>query len=579
MESGQAIPGGLGSAQPSEHDRERTDATRRGMPAFLRERLWGTISIARDITVPASRSTMAAAAIWFAVSAVLLAVVSIALPHTPRMDELGLAATGVGAAAMGAVALIGFDRLSLFAFQVGCALAGVTASAAIYFWSEDAFYGPLPYLWPALYAFTFFSLRAAAGQLALIAALYAALLALRDPGYQPVASWAATVVTLGSAGLLLTLARERLVALVAALSDDARRDPLTRLFNRRGFADAFEVELERARRTEQSLSVVAGDLDEFKRLNDSFGHAAGDQALQRVAEALQAGKRSWDTAARIGGEEFAVLAPDTDEHGAYILAERLRAAVEEGFQRTGPTPLTISFGIVSYPVHGQTADALLQAGDQALYAAKRLGRNRSVISSAEVPGILARGSRRMEDARVELATLLSLAEALDVRDSGSSTHCQRVGRYAELIARELGLDAAAVERVRIAGILHDVGRVGVPDALLRKQGPLSEEEWSWVRAHPDTGARMLETTDFADIGAWIGAHHERPDGGGYPDGRGAEEVPLEAAILGVADAYEAMTARRPYRPALDPEAASEELRKGAGRQFDERVVDALLRVV
>lgn len=552
------------------------------MAAFLRERLGGRTSIGRDVSVPASPATMASAAIWFSVSAGLLSVLAIALPHTPRMDELGLAVTAVATASLGAIALIAFDRLPRAAFQLGCALSAVAATAAVYFWGEDALYGPLPYLWPALYAFTFFSLRAAGFQLALLAALYAALLVYRDPGYPPAASWAATVVTLGGAGLLLAVARERLAALVAGLTDAVRRDSLTRLLNRRGFSEAFEVELERARRTEQSLSVVVGDLDEFKRVNDSFGHAAGDEALQRVGEALRLGKRSWDTAARVGGEEFAILAPDTDEHGAYILAERLRAAIRDGFERTGPAPLTVSFGIVSYPVHGQTAETLLQAGDQALYAAKQLGRNRSVISSAEVPGILARGprgARGTDEARVELGTLLNLAEALDVRDSGSSTHCQRVGRYAELIARELGLAPAAVEQIRIAGILHDVGRVGVPDALLRKEGPLNEDEWGWVRAHPETGARMLETTDFADIGGWIRAHHERPDGAGYPNGRMAEEVPLEAAILGVADAYEAMTARRPYRAALDPQAASEELRRGAGRQFDERAVDALLRVV
>jgi len=190
-----------------------------------------------------------------------------------------------------------------------------------------------------------------------------------------------------------------------------------------------------------------------------------------------------------------------------------------------------------------------------------------------------RAPRAREEPQVGLATLLNLAEALDVRDSGSTTHCQRVGRYAELIARELGLPPQAVERVRIAGILHDVGCVGVPDELFSKEGPLSEEELHRVRSHPETGARMLETTEFGDIGEWIQFHHERPDGTGYPAHRAAGDVPLEAAILGVADAYEAMTAKRSYRAALDPYAASDELRRGAGRQFDERVVEALLRVV
>jgi len=537
-------------------------------------------------SLPAGPATMALAGIWFSLSGTIVALLAIVVPHTPRMDEAGLAAAAGASALLALCALIAFDRLHAAAFQLGCALASVIAVAGVHFWGEDAVYGPLPLLWPTVYAFAFFRVRSAVGQLAFVGALWAGLLVVGDIGYLPVASFVATVTTLGLVGMFVAIARERLAALVTELSDAARRDPLTGLLNRRGFEELFDVELERSRRAKQGLSVVVGDLDGFKAINDRLGHSAGDEVLRRVGGALMQDKRSWDAAARVGGEEFAILAPNTDEHGAYILAERLRAAVQSACEQSGPAPVTISFGIVSHPVHGQTPEALLQAGDQALYAAKQLGRNRSVISSAEVPGILARGSRsargsgsRSDEGHVELATLLRLAEALDVRDSGSTTHCQRVGRYAELIARELGLAPAAVERVRIAGILHDVGRVGVPDSLLVKDGPLSEAEWTWVRAHPATGARMLETTEFADIGAWILAHHERPDGAGYPGGRAAGEVPIEAAILAAADAYEAMTARRSYRAPLNPQAASEELRRGAGMQFDARVVDALLRVV
>ncbi len=223
---------------------------------------------------------------------------------------------------------------------------------------------------------------------------------------------------------------------------------------------------------------------------------------------------------------------------------------------------------------------MLQAADHALYAAKRLGRNRSVISSAEVPGILARGASAGRDhGFVEVGALVSLAESLDVRDSGNPAHCHRVGRYSELIARELGLSPDEVERLRLAGILHDVGRVAVPEGVVEKAGPLSDEEWGWVRAHPSTGARLLESTDFHEVRDWIRLHHERPDGTGYPEGLNGDEVPLEARIIAVADAYEAMTSDRPYRAALGADEAAEELRIGAGRQFDERVVEALLRVV
>ena len=180
---------------------------------------------------------------------------------------------------------------------------------------------------------------------------------------------------------------------------------------------------------------------------------------------------------------------------------------------------------------------------------------------------------------MELATLINLAEALDVRDNGSATHCQRVGRFAELTARELGLPPEGVERVRLAGILHDVGRVALPDSVVAKPGPLTDDEWAWVRAHPAIGARMVETTEYDDIRSWILFHHERPDGNGYPEGRRTEDVPLESAIIAVADAYEAMTSERPYRAALAPEEASEELRRESGRQFNPDVVEALLRAV
>jgi len=522
---------------------------------------------------------MASTAVWFASTAALLTLAAIALPHSAEVDEAGLAAVAAGLTALTLVVLAGRRWLPRRLFYACGLLGSAAASAAIYWSGGESAYGALAYLWPALYAFYFFSLRAALLQVGAIGAMFGAVLLVRDPDSATVAAWVATVGTLLSGGLAVSLHRDRLLSLISHLSDAARRDPLTRMLNRRGFEDVFDVEIERARRTEQTLSVIVVDIDRFKEINDRFGHAAGDDALRRVGACMLDGKRSWDSAARIGGEEFAILAPYTDEHGAYILAERMRTALQVSFEEAGPTPLTASFGIVTYPVHGETAGALLQAADQALYAAKRLGRNRTVISSAEVPGILRRAPREREHSHVELSALLDLAEALDVRDSGNTAHCQRVGHYAELIARELGLAPEAVERVRIAGVLHDVGRVGVPDELFAKDGPLSTEEWHSVRSHPETGARMLQTTDFRDIGEWIHCHHERPDGRGYPAHRSAGNVPLEAAILGVADAYEAMTAKRPYRAALDPRAAGDELRREAGRQFDARVVDALLRVV
>jgi two-component system, cell cycle response regulator len=514
----------------------------------------------------------------FGAAAGLFAFVSLAVPDTAVNDEALLAAAGAASLVIAVLLLIVYDELPMVGFHVAAAIGIGLASVAVYAWGVDSGYAPLPYVWVALGVFYFFPLRAALGHLALIAVGYGVALAAESPSGSVVDGWIATVGTLLVTGVFVALVRDRLAGLIANLTDAARRDPLTDLFNRRAFEEIFDIELERARRTGAPLSVIVGDLDRFKRLNDEFGHPAGDEALRRIGRSIRTTKRRFDSAARVGGEEFALLAPDCDEHGAYMLSERVRSDVEGSFaDGAAESPLTISFGIATYPLHGQAAESLLRAADQALYAAKRLGRNRSVISSAEVPGILARTPRTHEDTGVELATLLSLAEALDVRDTGNTTHCHRVGRFAELTARELGMAPESVERIRLAGILHDVGRVGMPDALFQKAGPLNEEEWAWVHSHPEIGARMVETTDFQEIGSWILCHHERPDGQGYPLGRPGDEVPLEARILAVADAYEAMTSERSYRPALAPDDAAAELRRGSGQQFDGRVVEALLR--
>jgi len=546
----------------------------------LRERLRWRNATRTGVELPATRATMARIAALLSGAGALICLIGVLVPGEAQVDDGILLGTAAAAALLGAFVIVVYDRMPIWGFHA-VALAGTAlATAVTYGWGTMSAYGPLAYAWVTLFVFYFFSRAAALVHLAIMAAAYALALVEESPPENPLDGWLATVATLLLAGVFVSIVRDRLAALIAGLSEAAHRDPLTDLLNRRGFQNVFDMELERARRAGQPLSLIVGDLDHFKRVNDARGHAAGDAVLRRVADAIRGAKRGFDSAARVGGEEFAVLAPDSDEHGAYMLAERIRAAVHEAFADQEDASLTISFGISTHPLHGQSADGLLRTADQALYAAKRLGRNRSVISSAEVPGILARGSRSANgDTQVELGALLNLAEALDVRDSGSPTHCHRVGRFAELTARELGLPPEGVERVRLAGILHDLGRVALPDSVVSKQGPLTDDEWAWVRAHPAIGARMVETTEYEDIRSWILFHHERPDGHGYPEGRRAEEVPLESSIIAVADAYEAMISERPYRAALPLEDAADELRRESGRQFRADVVEALLQAV
>jgi putative nucleotidyltransferase with HDIG domain len=285
-------------------------------------------------------------------------------------------------------------------------------------------------------------------------------------------------------------------------------------------------------------------------------------------------RRAGDSIARTGGEEFTILLPGATEHEAYLVSERIRAAVEREFA-DDPAGLTFSFGIATYPNHGRSADSVLEAADQALYAAKALGRNRCVIFNPEISAIFAPQPGRGAD-EVQLATLVSLAEALDLRDTGTANHSRTVGRFCRLIAEELGLPPEHVKRVEVAGILHDIGKIGLPDAILQKPGPLGRMELAEIRTHPEIGAQILNGRGLEDLHEWVLAHHERPDGAGYPRGLPDEEIALEAKILAVADAYEAMIADRVYRAGVEERAARAELLRCSGTQFDSRVVAAFL---
>jgi putative nucleotidyltransferase with HDIG domain len=233
--------------------------------------------------------------------------------------------------------------------------------------------------------------------------------------------------------------------------------------------------------------------------------------------------------------------------------------------------------VAVYPEHGQRVGELLGAADEAMRAAKALGRDRVVLYSPEVTNTLGMaGGRRSVEDQAQLATVLSLAEALDQRDSSTARHSQTVGRLCELMADELGYEPDHVQRIRLAGILHDIGKIGVPDSILWKPGPLTSDEVEQMRRHPEIAARILSAGEMDDIRGWIRAHHERPDGKGYPEGLRGEQIPEEAAILAVADAYEAMISDRIYRMAIGPEAARDELERCSGTQFEPRVVEGLL---
>jgi diguanylate cyclase (GGDEF)-like protein/putative nucleotidyltransferase with HDIG domain len=383
----------------------------------------------------------------------------------------------------------------------------------------------------------------------------------------------AAVVALALA-VVVVRQRQEIATLARRLGEASRSDTLTGLLNRRAFEELLNFELERSRRTNRPVGLIIGEIDGLGRLNSERGHAAGDAALQQIASDMAKWKRRIDSAGRLGGEKFGILLPETDEAGAFLVAERLRRASRRTFAADA-LPLTISFGVAAYPEHGDQFGVLLGAATRAVHAAAELGRDRSVIYCPDVERMLS-DAPDPSAAEPRIADLIGLAEELDVRDTGTTGHCHAVGEYAELIAVELGFPAQHVERVRLAGLLHDIGKVGVSDRLRTKRGPLDADEWRSIRTHPESGARLLAHPELEDLRAWVLAHHERPDGKGYPEGLAGDDIPIEASILAVADAYEEMTSERTYRSTLGDGAAADELRAGAGTQFDARVVGVLL---
>jgi diguanylate cyclase (GGDEF)-like protein/putative nucleotidyltransferase with HDIG domain len=514
-------------------------------------------------------------AVLFAAGA-SLAALTVVLPHPAYTSELGLLLIVANAYFVAATLYTQAAKLPAWSLQTTLAWGSTLITGVAYFSGESP--SPLVffYLWVFLYASYFFTLWQAALQILYVGLAYGALLAVRPPLGGIPTWWLVGMGTLLVGAMVIMAMRARVELLIARLYEAARTDPLTKLSNRRGFRELLDLELQRARRSGAAMCVLMGDLDRFKDLNDRSGHQVGDTALQRVARLFCEGKREVDAAARVGGEEFALILPDTDREGAFALGELLRRAVRDEFA-SDLTPLTISFGLSVYPEHGETAASLLHAADEALYAAKQSGRN---LTRRHTPALrnelrLSSEARDIEGERFVVA-VLDLAEAVDLRFSGTARHSETVGRYAEMMARELGLPERRVSRVRLAGILHDIGKAGVPNSILHKPGPLTEEEYEQIKRHPTLGAQIIEHDSLSDVREWVASHHERPDGLGYPLGLSGGAIPMEARIVAVADAYEAMTSDRPYRDSIGYDAAFAELQRCAGTQFDAFVVEAFI---
>ncbi len=361
--------------------------------------------------------------------------------------------------------------------------------------------------------------------------------------------------------------------LVIALENSSLRrrsttDALTGLFNHRHFHERLDAEVTRAEREGGSLSVAIMDVDDFDRVNNIYGHAVGDRRLHSIAERLSDSARGSDIVCRVGGDEFAVVMPDTDPIEAYKVCLRLQ---DEMCEPDGVCPLTtsVSIGIASVPAHARSREELVQKADGALYWAKFHGREQVVIFDADLVQALGPEQRiamLREEAYLNMVHLL--AAAVDARDQYTRRHSANVASLVVALAGDLAFSAQHTAHLETAALLHDIGKIGIPDALLRKESPLSGPERASVAEHPQLATRILSAIPRREILPWIESHHERWDGSGYPIGLAGEDIPLEARMIALCDAYDAMTTDRPYREASSPASARAELLEHAGTQFD-----------
>jgi len=371
--------------------------------------------------------------------------------------------------------------------------------------------------------------------------------------------------------LIFRSAQGRLTRQTAALVEATKRDSLTGTLNHGALVVHLADEIERARSAGAPLGVALVDLDNFRLLNDNHGHRAGDEALLAVADQLRRQIPSTVTLGRSGPDEFLLIAPAESVIELEPALIRLRTALADlslQFESTERLPVTISAGLCTYPEHGSSATALLAAASRVLEEAKASGGDTIRVA----------GDGSADDAPTSgFDVLHGLVLAVDTKDRYTKRHSEDVARYGVYLARRLDLDLDLIRTIQVAGLLHDVGKIGIPDGILRKPGKLTEAEFEIVKQHVALGDMIVrDVPDIDLVRAGIRHHHERWDGAGYLDRLAGEEIPLIARILAVGDAFSAMTTTRPYRKALDLREALTRLEDAAGTQLDEMLVKAFV---
>jgi diguanylate cyclase (GGDEF)-like protein len=361
------------------------------------------------------------------------------------------------------------------------------------------------------------------------------------------------------------------------LKEQAITDPVTSLYNHRHIHERLDEEFARACRSSQPLAVLMMDMDNFKFFNDTRGHLVGDEALRHAARVFRKALRVSDIIGRYGGDEFLAILPETGRDEAERVGQRIVSLLaEHPFWLTDSDqqePLEVSIGVACYPDDTIISLELVALADAALYNAKRMGGAQVIPANADSTAPGSSGS-------LGFGFLHSLLNALAHKDPYTRRHCEDNVRYVDRLADQLHLSADAKESLRKAALLHDVGKIAIPDSTLLKPGPLDNGEWEVMRQHVQFGETIVRgIAQISDAIEPVATHHERYDGAGYPRGLKGNKIPFLGRILAVVDAYSAMTLDRPYRKALSHEEAKEELRQGTGSQFDPAVVKAFLAVI
>ena len=367
-------------------------------------------------------------------------------------------------------------------------------------------------------------------------------------------------------------AQNRITRQTAALLDSIRRDPLTGWLNHGATVEGLTDLVETARAAHRSVAIALVDVDNFRLLNDTYGHAAGDEVLGLLSRSLAEVTAADWVVGRYGPDEFLIIAPETQVADLEPAIERLRSVlIDRGmsFEDSERLPLTVSAGICFYPVDGSSVTELLSVAAATLGEARGSGGDATRVAHHD-PSIAATDARTFD-------ILQGLIVAVDTKDRYTKRHSEDVARYADFLAARIDADPDIRRAIHTAGLLHDVGKIGIPDGILRKPGKLTEAEYAVVKQHVALGDMIVrDLPDLELVRAGIRHHHERWDGEGYLTRLAGEEIPLIARILAVGDAFSAMTTTRPYRKAMSVDEALRRLEDAAGTQLDERLALAFV---